>query len=426
MAIGNAVQRGSTVYIYDEKDRPIGSVPGGSGPHDGPKGYTSSRVNVRRGSTISMYAAPSICMMKNCGRLARLQPRESHSEGGSDESKARRFQLDQCSGTEEPEWRLMPTSGSDTGIVIRDWNNAGLGFAVIQQGQLIAEGLQLRQALNLAISLFLRIILRETEQWLIGLAKLYNSDRPPNFPGERIDALREFLSMIRTKSDPAASLRQFFRQFGRLRSEIAPPSPPRSQLLPAHNILRAFFNEFSKLYQELLANGEFANPWTVAGLGRSELANGMVLAWLLNPQQTHGQGQRFLHELLSITKQIPVSLFPARYRVREEAYLLDDMETRVDIVIDGLPELVILIEIKIDAPERDDQISRNLSLAQRRANGRPNYMLSLSPSPPQVSDPRLFHITWQDVANAIFVVAHNRRNFADDLVLRFAKHVQQF
>ena len=55
MAIGNVVQRGNTVYVYDEKDRPIGSVPAGSGPDDGLKGYTSSRVNVRRGSTIYMY-----------------------------------------------------------------------------------------------------------------------------------------------------------------------------------------------------------------------------------------------------------------------------------------------------------------------------------------------------------------------------------
>lgn len=52
MAIGNAVQRGSFVYIYDEKGRQIGSVPAGSGKDDGLKGYTSSTVNVRRGSFI--------------------------------------------------------------------------------------------------------------------------------------------------------------------------------------------------------------------------------------------------------------------------------------------------------------------------------------------------------------------------------------
>jgi hypothetical protein len=55
MAIGNAVQRGSSVFIYDEKNRQITSIPAGTGPDDGLKGYTSSRVNVRRGSTIFSY-----------------------------------------------------------------------------------------------------------------------------------------------------------------------------------------------------------------------------------------------------------------------------------------------------------------------------------------------------------------------------------
>jgi len=55
MAIGNAVQRGSFVYIYDEKGRQIGSVSAGSGKDDGLTGYTSSTVNVRRGSFIYTY-----------------------------------------------------------------------------------------------------------------------------------------------------------------------------------------------------------------------------------------------------------------------------------------------------------------------------------------------------------------------------------
>lgn len=55
MAIGNAVQRGSFVYIYDENGRQRGTVSAGSGPNDGLKGYASSRVNVQRGSFIYSY-----------------------------------------------------------------------------------------------------------------------------------------------------------------------------------------------------------------------------------------------------------------------------------------------------------------------------------------------------------------------------------
>jgi hypothetical protein len=51
MAIANAVQKGSTVYIYDEKGNQIGSISAGDGLH----GFTSGSVSIRRGSTIYIY-----------------------------------------------------------------------------------------------------------------------------------------------------------------------------------------------------------------------------------------------------------------------------------------------------------------------------------------------------------------------------------
>lgn len=55
MPIGNAVQRGNFVYIYDEHGRQLATVSAGSGSQDGLTGYTSSRVNVRRGSFVYSY-----------------------------------------------------------------------------------------------------------------------------------------------------------------------------------------------------------------------------------------------------------------------------------------------------------------------------------------------------------------------------------
>jgi hypothetical protein len=57
MAIGNVVQRGSTIYIYDEKGHQTGALAAASGPRDGLQGYTSSTVNIRRGSVIYTYDA---------------------------------------------------------------------------------------------------------------------------------------------------------------------------------------------------------------------------------------------------------------------------------------------------------------------------------------------------------------------------------
>jgi hypothetical protein len=55
MTIGNAVQRGSLIYVYDEKGRRLTSLLPGDRPKDGLQGYTSSTVSVRRGSLIYTY-----------------------------------------------------------------------------------------------------------------------------------------------------------------------------------------------------------------------------------------------------------------------------------------------------------------------------------------------------------------------------------
>ena len=55
MPISVAIQRGSVVYVYDEKNRQIFNVPGGTGPKDGLTGFTGSTVSVKRGSVIYVY-----------------------------------------------------------------------------------------------------------------------------------------------------------------------------------------------------------------------------------------------------------------------------------------------------------------------------------------------------------------------------------
>lgn len=56
MAIGKAVQKGTLVYIYDEKGKQLTSISAaGCGSDDGLQGYTALAVNVRRGSLVYAY-----------------------------------------------------------------------------------------------------------------------------------------------------------------------------------------------------------------------------------------------------------------------------------------------------------------------------------------------------------------------------------
>jgi hypothetical protein len=55
MSIANAVQRGSWVHVYNEKNQEIFAQSAGNGPNDGLKGYTSNSVNIQRGGWIYTY-----------------------------------------------------------------------------------------------------------------------------------------------------------------------------------------------------------------------------------------------------------------------------------------------------------------------------------------------------------------------------------
>ncbi len=55
MAIASAVQRGWSIYVYDEWNNILFSSDAGSGPNDGLQGYTGSSVSIRRGSFIYVY-----------------------------------------------------------------------------------------------------------------------------------------------------------------------------------------------------------------------------------------------------------------------------------------------------------------------------------------------------------------------------------
>lgn len=56
MAIGKAIQKGTLVYIYDEKGRQQTSISAvGCDPDDGLQGYTPDAVHVRKGALVYAY-----------------------------------------------------------------------------------------------------------------------------------------------------------------------------------------------------------------------------------------------------------------------------------------------------------------------------------------------------------------------------------
>jgi hypothetical protein len=55
MAIGSAIERGSYIFVYDQRGTTLFSKTRGNGPNDGLLGFTGSTVTMRYGSVISTY-----------------------------------------------------------------------------------------------------------------------------------------------------------------------------------------------------------------------------------------------------------------------------------------------------------------------------------------------------------------------------------
>ena len=54
MAIGSAIQKGTSVSIFNENGKPLAIIHCGNGPEDGLVGYTSTTITLRRGSTLQI------------------------------------------------------------------------------------------------------------------------------------------------------------------------------------------------------------------------------------------------------------------------------------------------------------------------------------------------------------------------------------
>jgi hypothetical protein len=262
---------------------------------------------------------------------------------------------------------------------------------------------------------------------------------------DRIEALASFFSAFRTNSvsrdeqqGRIGSLERFFEEFSPLRSVLGEQPAARPAVLEGDLVgLANFFNGFGERVSELRRLGDFINVWEVAGLKRVELRNAAVLAWLLDPNQTHGCGSAILDAFIRglATKrhgQFPLpTKVSSSYLVLTEAYLLNNMESRVDVVIDG-PDFVAIIEVKIDAPESEQQVKRYLELAKAKATSRPYYVIFLSRKrrPELSDDPHFVAATWNDVAvaipEAIKSTSASFVSFGHRLLIQFAQHVRRF
>jgi hypothetical protein len=158
-------------------------------------------------------------------------------------------------------------------------------------------------------------------------------------------------------------------------------------------------------------------------ISSEEARHSMMLAWLLNREATHAQGnlgfQLFL-EHVGLDREYAEKSYGI---VREKS----GVESRVDVEVAAPGEFIIHIENKIYSDEGNDQIKREWRDLLRRARGlrvkqqnAHGFFLTLDRHAP--ASPEFQAISWQEIADVLD--EFSERSKADQVGL-FAAHYAQ-
>ena len=111
---------------------------------------------------------------------------------------------------------------------------------------------------------------------------------------------------------------------------------------------------------QLVAKGRWvggpADLLTVIGRGRRETYHSAILAWLMNPGGRHRLGTNFLRAVLDTCTDAP-AVQPDTLPGCASAVEVNGPSSRADIVVGG-PGLHLIVEVKVDWVESDDQCQR--------------------------------------------------------------------
>ena len=195
--------------------------------------------------------------------------------------------------------------------------------------------------------------------------------------------------------------------------------------------LEPTFRALAPLLAAARSRGDASDIWSVAHLARDEVRTARVLTWLLDPRGSHGAGDRYLQSLWTQIKRgrsIDFDLDSPLTAARE-VNPLGDSANRVDIEVVG-SAFIIFVEVKIDAPLRENQLEDYYRLARIKASlldKRHWAVLLLSNWNPGALPERVYHFNWATVARSIRRVTARRLTDGEGparaLAAYFAAHV---
>jgi len=198
------------------------------------------------------------------------------------------------------------------------------------------------------------------------------------------------------------------------------------------NQLESFFNNFKIAFEpiaKMKKQGLFVNVWQTAGLKRDEVRNSQVLKWFLDCNADHGLNNLVLDIFLKSTVfQIDT---PTNYSSYAENYPISDGKNRVDIEIEA-ENLLLFIEVKIDASEGFEQLKRYQAIAVQKAKGKKWAVIYLTKDGylpnNYIKSETLIPVSWKTLAKAISksIPTQNIPPHNFWLLKQFAEHIHNF
>jgi PD-(D/E)XK nuclease superfamily len=216
-------------------------------------------------------------------------------------------------------------------------------------------------------------------------------------PKQEFAALIDGFDTLTSCSDELDEFSELIASFELIAAAVERESSPE--------MLLGFFNDFEQRWRDNLnenaASAPDLNIWTIADLGLDEVRNCRVLKWLLDPNETHCQGIRFLNCLLQAIREPPWADEDGRIRVYREV-TMSEGDSRVDITIES-SFTVLWIEAKILADGDLEQLERYSERARPRLRDR-RFIGKLLEERGTSGEPLVATFTrmlWSDVAKAL-------------------------
>lgn len=200
-------------------------------------------------------------------------------------------------------------------------------------------------------------------------------------------------------------LTEFFTNYSTLKAD----APTTHRKVINYEELDKFLKIFKAIHQKNIYEGSNINIFEICRIGRNEVKNCSIMAWLLDSGGSHGLGNIFLKSIIDsfASYKFPVSqdFLEKPYCIHTEVCPEDDQTDRVDIVCDG-QEFLLYIEVKIDSFEHGEQTKRYEKKLSQNSFGRKHAIIFLAPEA-IATNKNAYNLTWKKCSEICDTIAGN-------------------